>query len=429
MSNLKEKIKAANDEAVRRLTSAKLILEDIVPAKEVIPFLRDNEYSLLHAGPPREWSTMCEAMKGSIIGMVLLEGWAKTVEEAKELLNSGKVVMGSNNEHFSVGPMSGIITPSFPVYVVYNETFGNRSYSRPADLHQQFGNYNKIDAVREWRDLVAPNLRKGLKALEPTDLMPILQTSLEMGDELHNRVNSFTILLVNHLTFGMIKANVPSEELEKTLDFCFKNPNGVRLTLGLAMACGQAILNPMVNIDYCTFISCMCRNGVDWAVRLASIGNDWFKAPSPTCHKYFIFPGYTREDFGNDMGDSVITETAGWGGLIMANSMALAYNVGASPEEAFEISKINQSLVYSSNPSFKVPAFAYNASPLGIDVRKVIKNKQTPIINTGIAHREEGHSVVARGLLNPPIECFQQAFDAFCAKYSVTAEELISSLD
>jgi hypothetical protein len=57
--------------------------------------------------------------------------------------------------------MSGIITPSYPVYVVHNTAFGNKSYSRPADLHQQFGNYHKIDAVKAWRNLVGPALRKG----------------------------------------------------------------------------------------------------------------------------------------------------------------------------------------------------------------------------------------------------------------------------
>ncbi len=39
-------------------------------------------------------------------------------------------------------------------------------------------------------------------------MMPLLQTALDMGDELHNRVNALTNLLVNELTFGMIKAQV-----------------------------------------------------------------------------------------------------------------------------------------------------------------------------------------------------------------------------
>ncbi len=165
MASLKEKIDHANSEVIKRLQTASLELEDIAPAREYIPFLRDNAKALLHAGPPRPWSTMCNAMKGAIVGMVLLEGWAQTVEEAYKLMDSGEVKTAANNEHSSVGPMSGIITPSFPVFVVHNKTYNNRSFSRPADLHQQFGNYNNIDAVRKWRDIVGPALRKGLKAL------------------------------------------------------------------------------------------------------------------------------------------------------------------------------------------------------------------------------------------------------------------------
>jgi hypothetical protein len=46
-----------------------------------------------------------------------------------------------------------------------------------------------------------------LKAVGPIDLYPMLQQSLESGDELHNRVNSFTLLLAAQLSIGMVKVN------------------------------------------------------------------------------------------------------------------------------------------------------------------------------------------------------------------------------
>jgi hypothetical protein len=45
----------------------------------------------------------------------------------------------------------------------------------------------------------------GLKAVGPIDLYPMLQQSVESGDELHNRVNSFTMLLAAQLAIGMVK--------------------------------------------------------------------------------------------------------------------------------------------------------------------------------------------------------------------------------
>ena len=37
-------------------------------------------------------------------------------------------------------------------------------------------------------------------------------------------------------------------------------------------------------------------------------------------------------------------------------------------------------------------------------------------------------SVVARGLLHAPLECFEKAYQAYCQKYNVTAQELADSL-
>ena len=84
------------------------------------------------------------------------------------------------------------------------------------------------------------------------------------------------------------------------------------------------------------------------------------------------------------MGDSVITETAGWGGLIMSNSMALSYVVGATPQEAFSIAEQNAKLTTAESTLYKVPSLGYRGAPIGIDVRKVAVWKQAPILNTGI---------------------------------------------
>lgn len=68
MADLAAKIAHANAEVISIIQKGDLILEDIAPAKEVIPFLRDNAYSFLHAGPPIAIADMCESMKGSVIG-------------------------------------------------------------------------------------------------------------------------------------------------------------------------------------------------------------------------------------------------------------------------------------------------------------------------------------------------------------------------
>jgi hypothetical protein len=427
-ADLKAKIQTANNTVVSRLQKGEIILEDIVPAREVIPFLGGGKKAFLHAGPPVSWDRMCNSMKGAAAGMAIMEGWAKDVDGALALMKNGEVTWASNNEHNSVGPMSGIITPSFPVYVVHNKAFGNRSFSRPADLHQQFGNYHHLDAVRKWRDVIGPVFRQGLKARGPIDLYPILQQSLEFGDELHNRVNAFTNLLAAQLFIGMNEGGVPKETQRQALEFVYNDMNGSRLTLGLAMACAQAILNPACGVEYSTILSCMSRNGTDWGIRLCSTHPEWYTAAAPTCHKYFIFPGFTRADFGLDMGDSVITETAGWGAFLMGNSLALAHNVGCTPQEAFAFQESNSKYCIATNNRLKVPSFAFGPAPLGIDLRPVIAKNEVFLINTGIAHKEMGHSVVARGLLLPPMDAFQKAAQAWCKKYNVSIADFVGTL-
>jgi len=425
---LKQKIDKANKEVISRLQKGDLALDDVVPAKDVIPFL-SNKKAFLHAGPPVTWERMCNAMKGAAAGMIMLEGWASDVETALKMMEKGEVTWAANNDHCSVGPMSGIITPSFPVYVVRNKTFGNTSFSRPADLHQQFGNYKHLDAVRKWKDVVGPAFHKALKATGPLDLYPMLQQCLESGDELHNRVNALTNILAGQISIGLLKANMENDVQQQTLNFIYNDANGPRLTLGLAMACGQAILNPGLGVQYSTVLSCMARNGTDWGIRVASTHPHWYYAPAPTCHKYFIFPPYSREHFGNDMGDSVITETAGWGAFLSGNSLALAYNVGCTPDEAFAVQKSNQEYCLSTNPKLLVPSSAYAPAPLGIDLRQVIARKKVFLINTGIAHRDMGHSVVARGLLYPPMEAFQAAANDWCKKHNVSLDDFVKSLE
>ena len=63
--SLKEKIQKANEEAIKRMQSAKIYLKNILPAKEVIKALNDpNKKLILVSGPPVDWKNMCGAQKG-----------------------------------------------------------------------------------------------------------------------------------------------------------------------------------------------------------------------------------------------------------------------------------------------------------------------------------------------------------------------------
>src|SRR5207245_10796072 len=136
-SPMRERIEAANAQAVGRITSADPVLIDIAPAGEVIPGLVGR--MILHSGPPVGWSRMCGAQRGACIGMVLFEGWAKSPAEAEQLLASGAITLEPNHPHQAVGPMAGTITGSLPVFVVKGTPAGTHGICGQAQGRPHFG--------------------------------------------------------------------------------------------------------------------------------------------------------------------------------------------------------------------------------------------------------------------------------------------------
>jgi len=413
--DLKKKIEEANGEAVRRFNSAEPVLIDIAEAKEVIPGL--EEHMVLHSGPPVDWAHMCGAQKGAMIGAVLFEGWAKRVEEAQKLLEEGVIKFAPNHDHQAVGPMAGTISPSMPVWVVENKTFGNRSFCRQVEGRQQFGDYSPaaLEGLRSWREIFAPSLRQALRQMGGLPLKPLLAKALQMGDELHNRPVAASSLFANFMASSLVEAGVNKDHLLSTLKYM---TNHELLFLGLSMAAGKATADPAQGIEYSTIVVAMARNGTEFGIRVSGLGREWFTAPAPRVKGLYL-PGYKEEDAGLDMGDSAITETVGWGGFVLAGATGILNLVGGTPEEAMRYSQEMRQITVSASPYYRIPILGFQGAPVGIDIRKVVQTGITPIIDTAIAHKNPGYPIIGAGLLRAPLTCFQKALQRFAEKYKV----------
>ena len=411
--DIKQKIEQANAEAVQRLIAAEPVLVDVAPAGEVIPGLKDK--MVLHSGPPITWENMCGAQKGAVVGSVLYEDWAKSFEEAATMLTRGEVKLEPNHHHHAVGPMAGTITTSAPVWVVENKAFGNRAFCRQVEGKQQFGNYHEeaLQDLRKWRDVWAPALRKALVKTGGLDLKPIITQALQMGDELHNRHSASSSLFANKLAVGMVEADVPKSELLPTL-YYITNHN--LIFLGLAMACGKAITDPVYDIPYSSIVTAMARNGTEFGIRVSGLGDEWFTAPSPLVNGLYL-PGYSEKDAGYDMGDSAITETSGWGAFTLAGATGILSLVGGTPDEAIAYTREMRTITTAVHPVYRMPILSFEGISIGIDIRKVVQIGISPIIDTAIAHKQPGHSVIGAGLVRAPMECFKKALIAFGRKY------------
>ena len=416
MDDIKQKIAAANAEAVKRLNTADPVLVDIAPAGEVIPGLKDR--MILHSGPPVDWPHMCGAQRGAMMGVVLFEGWAKNGDEASRLLEKGEIKFEPNHHHQAVGPMAGTISASMPVWIVENRSFGNRAFCRQVEGRQQFGDYSDsaLDGLRSWRDVWAPALRQGIQQMGGLLLKPIIAKALQMGDELHNRPIAASSLFANALAAPMIEAGVAKDDLLITLKYI---TNHELLFLGLSMAAGKASADPAAGIEYSTMVVAMARNGTEFGIRVSGLGEEWFTAPSPKVNGLYL-PGYSDQDAGFDMGDSAITETVGWGGFVLAGATGILSFVGGSPEEAMAYSREMRQITVSTSPNYRMPIMGFQGSPVGIDIRKVVQTGITPIIDTAIAHKNPGYPIIGAGLLRAPMECFKKALVAFGRKYGLS---------
>ena len=177
-------IDEANSIALSRIIEAEPVLVDVVPAARAIEGLREGV--LLHAGPPISWDRMCGPMHGAIIGALRYEGWAKTEAEALAQASGGQVAFHPAHHFSAVGPMTGITSPSMPVFVVENRTHGNRAY---CTINEGLGRVLRfganddaaIEKLRWMQKTLAPALGEAVRHSGGIDLRPIMAQALTMS--------------------------------------------------------------------------------------------------------------------------------------------------------------------------------------------------------------------------------------------------------
>lgn len=410
---LKERIQAANDEALRRVLAADPVLVDVAPAAEAVPGMRDR--LILHAGPPITWDRMCGAQRGACIGMALFEGWARDAAEAERMLAAGEIALEPNHHHAAVGPMAGTITRSMWVWVVENRAFGNRACCRQVESIQQFGDHSPkaLEVLQKWRDLWAPALRAAVRRMGGMPLKPLMAKALSMGDELHNRVVAASSLFANEIAPVLLGCGLPTSQLVATIHHVGNHPF---LFLGLSMAAAKATMDPVRGLEASTVVTAMARNGTDFGIQVSGLDGEWFTAPAPKV-KGLLLPGRREDQAGLDMGDSAITETAGWGGFVIGGAPAILGFTGGTAAQAMAYSRDMHVITVGKSPDYLMPGLDFLGAAVGIDVRKVVQTGILPLIDTAIAHREPGHGIIGGGLVRAPQECFARALSRFGEKY------------
>lgn len=407
-----EMIQEANQLAYERINAAEPMLVDVKYAHEVLSI---DKRSIGHAGPPISWFEMCGPMQGAIIGAIVYEGLATSLADAEVLASTGQVKLVSNHSLGAVGPMTGMITYSMPLWEVKNEAFGNVAYctfNEGLGKVMRFGaNDDEVITRLKWLEQsLAPVMKAALARSGPISMKVIVAKALAMGDEMHQRNTGATSLFIREILRHVVAVTNDSTELERVTEFMTGND---QFFLNLAMATGKAIMDPVKNIPHSTVVTAMSRNGTNFGIKISALGDQWFEAPVnlPTG---LYFPGYSEADANPDMGDSTIIETFGIGGFAMGSAPAVVRFVGASSaQEAVSYSTSMQEICVGLSPHFVLPALDFSGTATGIDVLKVIQTGILPVINTGMAHKLPGVGQVGAGIVTPPMSCFNHALRAF----------------
>ncbi len=410
-------IDEANRRGMESLLAARPFWVDMGRAENAIPGMKKN--LILHSGPPVGWERMCGPQRGAVIGALIYEGLAESPEEAAELAASGDIDFDPCHHHSTVGPMAGIVSASMPVIVTENETTGNRAYNT---LNEGIGKVLRMGAYSpdvitrlKWMEgVMYPVLRRAIAKIGRMDLKSIMVQALGMGDELHNRSRAASYILFSKVAPALVETMEDHTETVAVLRFMEEN---IHTFLGYAMTSAKVSLDALRGIEGSSIVTAMARNGTDFGIQVAGLGDRWFTAPA-VVPDVLLFPGFSKDDANPDIGDSSILETVGLGGFVIAGSPAIIQFVGGTVQEAIHRTLSMYDITVGENDAYTIPFLDFRGSPTAIDLRKVVEMGVTPFIDTGVAHKEPGIGQIGAGLVDAPYEAFEKAFIAFAEAYA-----------
>ncbi len=398
-------VAAANDRALDRMAQAVPRAVAVRPAREVIPVLGDGR-TLLHSGPPIEPHRLADPQRRALVAACLFEGWARDCAGAGALLDAGDVALAAGNEHDHVGPMTGVCSPSMPVWVVEDEGLAVRAFST---LNEGPGKtlwlgtdaHEAIERLRFFRDDLGPLLGRLLEHGGPIDVFNLAAQGLQQGDDLHMRSQATGNLLIRDLLPGFAALGG-----ERAARFVSGNHH---FFLNLTMAAAKCASLAASDVPGSSVVCLMARNGTDMGVRIAGVPDRWFVAPAPRVADALLHEGFAEADAAADIGDSAVIECVGLGGMAVGAAPAVAAFFGGDTADAIARTELMTEICARRSARFTIPAMDSAGTPMGIDARLVCELGVTPQITTGVLHASAGTGQIGAGIAHQPVEPFREA--------------------
>ncbi len=396
----------SEDPALKQLDTAEVRVIGVRRAGEVMPELGPRTY--LHSGPPLAVDEVPGPMRGALIGALMFEGEAADADEAQAIIDAGEIELVPCHQAGAVGAMAGIVTPGMPVVVSasgHTRVFSPLNEGLGKAL--RFGSYDEgtLGRLRWMRDTLCPLLDAAIDAAEGIDLVELISEGLRRGDECHNRNVATSAMLIARMAPALVRATENREAVAEVLAYAVGNRH---FALPFSMTLGKAVGDSAHGFEGSPIVTAMCGNGRRFGIRVSGGGDRWFLAPAPLGEPV-LFEGFAKEDATPTMGDSMITETTGYGAFALTAAPAITSFVGGSADESRRLVESMRVICAGTSSRFLIPGDDFHGTPLGIDVHRVAASGISPVINNGMAHREPGRGQVGAGITRLPLEPFVEA--------------------
>jgi hypothetical protein len=302
--------------------------------------------------------------------------------------------------------MTGVCSPSMPVWVVEDPASGSRAFSTLNEgpgrtLWFGVGDEESIARLRFFRDKLGPTLAKLIEREGAIDVFSLAAQGLHMGDELHMRSQATGNLLIRNLLGGFAALGG-----EREARFIAANHH---FFLNLTMAAARCASLAAADVDGSTVVNLMTRNGTDMAIQLAGLPDRWFPAPAAPVQDALLREGHTEPDAALDIGDSAVIECVGLGGMALAAAPAVAAFFGGGAADAAVRTDLMNQITVGRSRRFTIPALDFAGTPLGIDARLAAELEITPQITTGVLHATAGIGQIGAGVAHQPVAPFRAA--------------------
>jgi hypothetical protein len=399
-------IDAANAEVLRRLDSGAPKATRVQPGAEVVAGLEGM--SLLHCGPRIDYGDAIDPLRRSMRAAVVAEGWADDLAGADRLLADGRVALEPANHHDACVPMVTAIGPSQPLWVVENEAAGNRAFAPvnqgPGDT-AWFGRETPaaIERLRFLAAVAGPLLDDALRSHGPIDVMSIAGQGLQMGDDVHVRVQASTNVLLRDLLPHL--AGLDDPRRVALAEFLAANH---LFFLTIAMAAARALTGWASGVPHSSIVTTMTRNGTEFGVGLAGSPSR-HTAPAPAIGQALYYAEFGPEMAAPDVGDSAVLELVGLGAAAAAGSPSVAAFVGGTMANARATTEDFDLVCAGRSTRLRIPVLDLRGTPLGVDARRVAELGVTPKITTGVLDAASGAGQIGAGVADAPLACFVEA--------------------